>query len=282
MRISFPALRLTWITYMLSGLLIFITFISIRNIEFISWIPVNREFYMILGLSLLIAFSVPSLIEYLNYRESQLIDREVVTVLMEITDGIKSGLTLQEALERSSKAVNTPLRQALKQIVAKIYLGVNPYEALDIVYGKLKTQLSKRFVRILKQSLISGGNITDSLSIAADLYKEINLFEYEKKTEIRPFISVIYLSFIIYLFIAYVTVAQFIKAISGFTKVTMFSLGVINPMFYNALFFYVGLIQAIFGGIMAGKLSTGSIKTGFIHTVIMIIILLVSYYLFFK
>ncbi len=282
MRFPFSYLRLTWILYILSGLIILIVFISVRNIEFISWIPVNREFYMMLGVALLVAFSVPSLIEYLKYRELQLIDREVPTVLMEITDGIKSGLTLQEALERSSEAGNTPLRQELKQMVAKIYLGINPYEALDLAYARLKTQLSKRFIKILKQSLISGGNITESLNIASSLYKEINLFEDEKRTEIRPFVSVIYLSFIIYLFIAYITVAQFIKAISGFTKITMFSLGMINPIFYNALFFYVGLIQAIFGGFIIGKLSTGSIKTGLIHSVIMITILLISYYLFFK
>ncbi len=282
MRFPFSYLRLTWILYILSGLIILIVFISVRNIEFISWIPVNREFYMMLGVALLVAFSVPSLIEYLKYRELQLIDREVPTVLMEITDGIKSGLTLQEALERSSEAGNTPLRQELKQMVAKIYLGINPYEALDLTYARLKTQLSKRFIKILKQSLISGGNITESLNIASSLYKEINLFEDEKRTEIRPFVSVIYLSFIIYLFIAYITVAQFIKAISGFTKITMFSLGMINPIFYNALFFYVGLIQAIFGGFIIGKLSTGSIKTGLIHSVIMITILLISYYLFFK
>lgn len=280
MKVSFISSKITWIVYALSGTIIFITFIFTKNIKIVNGIPINKEFYMTLGLSLFLAFSVPSLIEYMRYRERQLIDREVPIVLTEITESINSGLMMREALERVSTYASTPLRKELQQIVAKIYLGVNIYEALDLAYNRLRTQLSRKFIRVLKESLISGSSTTENLKVAANLYRELTLFEDTKKNEIRPYTFVIYLSFIIYLFIAYVTVTQFIKAISSFSKISAFSLGITNPIFYSALFFYIGLVQAIFGGFIIGKLYAGSIKIGALHSTIMIAILL-TFYLFF-
>ena len=257
------------------GTIIILYTLLTKELNLINGIPTNKWVYLTIGLGILIMITPPSIINLLRQRRIHAIDREIPLILSELAEGTKAGLTIIESIERSATLSKTPLRDTLTFTLTKIKLGLNIDEALNITTKKLESKYSTHFTEIIKQALKSGGNITETLNTAAKLYKELLLFNEEKRTELRPYTFIIYLSFIIYLFIAYITVNQFILTLTK-TPTTGF-LALINPNFYYAIFFYTSLIQAIFGGLVIGKITEGTTKAGLIHTTIMTAILLTTY-----
>jgi flagellar protein FlaJ len=257
------------------GTIIILYTLLTKELNLINGIPTNKWVYLTIGLGILIMITPPSIINLLRQRRIHAIDREIPLILSELAEGTKAGLTIIESIERSATLSKTPLRDTLTFTLTKIKLGLNIDEALNITTKKLESKYSTHFTEIIKQALKSGGNITETLNTAAKLYKELLLFNEEKRTELRPYTFIIYLSFIIYLFIAYITVNQFILTLTK-TPTTGF-IAFINPNFYYAIFFYTSLIQAIFGGLVIGKITEGTTKAGLIHTTIMTAILLTTY-----
>jgi flagellar protein FlaJ len=264
-----------WSISTIIGTSIILYTLLFTRLDLINGIPTNKWAYLTIGLGILITITPPSIINLIRQRRINLIDREIPLVLSELSDGTRAGLTLIEAIERSAKLSKTPLRNTLTQTLTKIKLGLNIEDALNITAKKLESKFSTHFIEILKQTLKSGGNITETLSTSAKLYKELLLFNEEKRTELRPYTFIIYLSFTIYLIIAYITVNQFILTLTK-TPTTGF-IALINPNFYYAIFFYTSLMQAIFGGLVIGKITEGTTKAGLIHTTIMTTILLTTY-----
>ena len=264
-----------WSISTIIGASIILYTLLFTKLDLINGIPTNKWAYLTIGLGILIIITPPSIINLIRQRRINLIDREIPLVLSELSDGTRAGLTLIEAIERSAKLSKTPLRNTLTQTLTKIKLGLNIEDALNITAKKLESKFSTHFIEILKQTLKSGGNITETLSTSAKLYKELLLFNEEKRTELRPYTFIIYLSFTIYLIIAYITVNQFILTLTK-TPTTGF-IALINPNFYYAIFFYTSLMQAIFGGLVIGKITEGTTKAGLIHTTIMTTILLTTY-----
>ncbi|MGC9069251.1 MAG: type II secretion system F family protein [Thermoprotei archaeon] len=264
-----------WSISTIIGTSIILYTLLFTRLDLINGIPTNKWAYLTIGLGILITITPPSIINLIRQRRINLIDREIPLVLSELSDGTRAGLTLIEAIERSAKLSKTPLRNTLTQTLTKIKLGLNIEDALNITAKKLESKFSTHFIEILKQTLKSGGNITETLSTSAKLYKELLLFNEEKHTELRPYTFIIYLSFTIYLIIAYITVNQFILTLTK-TPTTGF-IALINPNFYYAIFFYTSLMQAIFGGLVIGKITEGTTKAGLIHTTIMTTILLTTY-----
>ncbi|MEM3832110.1 MAG: type II secretion system F family protein [Thermoprotei archaeon] len=262
-------------TSIIIGISIILYALLFIKLDLINGIPTNKWAYLTIGLGMLIAIAPQSIINLIRQRRTRLIDREIPLVFSELSDGTRAGLTLIQAIERSAKLGKTPLRNALAQTVAKIKLGLNIEQALDITAKKLESKFSTHFIEILKQALESGGNITETLNTSAKLYKELLLFNEEKRTELKPYTFIIYLSFIIYLIIAYITVNQFILTLTKNPRTGFIAF--INPNFYYAIFFYTSLMQAIFGGLVIGKITEGTTKAGLIHTTIMTTILLTAY-----
>jgi flagellar protein FlaJ len=99
--------------------------------------------------------------------------------------------------------------------------------------------------------------------------------EKERHTQTRPYVAIVYVAFFVFLF----TVIMLFKSL--FVEVgdlPLLGSVVLTSGEARRLFFHMSVIQALFGGLVAGKMGAGTVSAGLKHSVV----LLASGYLFLK
>jgi len=92
-------------------------------------------------------------------------------------------------------------------------------------------------------------------------------FDAERKTQIRPYLAIIYVAFFVFLFTIVMLFKSFFVGMSDFST-TQFEL--MAPKEARSIFFHMNAIQAFFGGIVAGKMGEGTVGGGLKHSVILL------------
>ncbi len=91
--------------------------------------------------------------------------------------------------------------------------------------------------------------------------------EKERQTQTRPYIAIVYVAFFVFLF----TVIMLFKSL--FVEVVDLPLlgsVVLTSEEARKLFFHMSVIQAFFGGLVAGKMGAGTMSAGLKHSVILL------------
>ncbi len=116
--------------------------------------------------------------------------------------------------------------------------------------------------------------------------------EKERKSALQPYTYTIYISFAVFIAITAILSTQFFTQIESVKELiasekgtgtgnTMFSaLSGININELDSILFNMAIIEAIFGGIAAGKIGSGSYVAGIKHVILMIVIAVVAFMAF--
>ena len=136
---------------------------------------------------------------------------------------------------------------------------------------------------IIVEAYSAGGRTHDVLNSSVSLFNGLEQYTEEKQSELRPYTQLVYISIIIFLVIAIIITGQFIGPLDklpaaaggapglGATTAghSSINLSKITPVYYESIFFFAGLFEAIFGGIVAGKIVDGSASAGLRHSLIL-------------
>jgi flagellar protein FlaJ len=95
------------------------------------------------------------------------------------------------------------------------------------------------------------------------------LLEKERKTQTRPYIAIIYIALFVFLFTIVLLFKTFFTSIEG---VPMLVTQTSSPTDLERTFLHMTLIQGFFGGLVAGKMSEGSVYAGLKHSLIMMVL----------
>jgi len=125
----------------------------------------------------------------------------------------------------------------------------------------------------------TGGDIQASIETVNRHIQEIQNLEQRRKSQMRPYIGIIYISFFVFLITVYILVTSFFGMLSkpgtaGF---------IVNPTpieVYIQIFLYMGVVEAFFGGLTGGKMSTGFLKNGLKHVTILTVISFIVFNVF--
>jgi flagellar protein FlaJ len=94
------------------------------------------------------------------------------------------------------------------------------------------------------------------------------LLEKERRTQTRPYIAIIYVSFFVFLFTIILLFRSFFVSIEGSP---MLGMAVMSATEMHRIFFHMTSIQAFFGGLVAGKMGEGTVNAGLKHSLIMML-----------
>lgn len=95
------------------------------------------------------------------------------------------------------------------------------------------------------------------------------LLEKERKTQTRPYIAIIYIALFVFLFTIVLLFKTFFTSAEG---VPMLAVTTTSPVDLERTFLHMTLIQAFFGGLVAGKMGEGSVYAGLKHSLTMMIL----------
>jgi flagellar protein FlaJ len=243
------------------------------------WIPLNQSINNLMVLAIFIAILPVSIIEYFNNQWLKAVDKYVPRLLMDITESIRSGLSLANALEVAATRDYGPITEPLEEAVVHMKMTADLESSLKMLGERLKRPNAKRMVTILLETNETGGKMLDVLETSIDMFTFIDEYREERNSQIGPYVILVYVGTLIFLIISWTVVMQFIGPIveaSQDPNVQQAGMlrNVLSVEYYKSILFWASTLQGVFGGLVAGKIIYDRISGGLIHAVILIVLTL--------
>jgi flagellar protein FlaJ len=135
-----------------------------------------------------------------------------------------------------------------------------------------------------------GGDIRTNLEMIQKHVTELQNLEKERKSSLAPYTYTIYISFAVFLGIAVILSSQFFSQFEAVQQLlskapeakggAMFSsIKDVNFSALNQILFNMSIIEAVFGGLVAGKIGAGTYVAGVKHIIVMIVMAIVAFML---
>ena len=222
------------------------------------------------------------LIPALAYRSDQKwrndIDDHIPALLREISDAQKTGLPLPRAILEASTHQYGALTPELKKMASKISWGIPFSKALRSLTDTTDTPLMKRTTLLILEAERSGGAIEEVFESAHKHVSEVLGLKRERLGAMKPYTWIIYASFIVFALVMIILLYSFFQTLavqmvdavrSGENpNVTL----PFNIAGLQLVFFHLMVIEAVFAGLIAGKMGEGDAKIGLRHSCILLFI----------
>ncbi|HXY12734.1 MAG TPA: type II secretion system F family protein [Thermoplasmata archaeon] len=207
------------------------------------------------------------------------IEERLPDFLRDVAEAGRFGMTLPDAIVVASTGRYGLLTEEIKKMASQIEWGVPVAQALDLFEQRVPTPLTQRVVSIVTRANEAGGNVADVLTMVAHDTREAQLAQQARQISMLTYVTVIYISFFVFLVTIYIMAAvflpQMITAGQGISSSSLSSSGAITlafqyvPILFLA-FMVAVIVHAVGDGIMAGVLFNGRIAEGLQHATIML------------
>jgi len=241
----------------------------IKNTATLSW-----DHFAIVGL--MTSLFIPSINFYLDNRRKSLIDANLPTLLRNVAESGRTGLTLTRAIEVSAERDYGPLTKELRKMVAQLTWKTPFDDALKSFADRCDTLLARRAALLISEASKTGGNIQESIETASMHVQAIQELERKRRSQMRPYILVMYISFFVFLFTVFILVTSFFSTFSDVSTQGFMFLAAPTEA-YTRIFFHMAVIEAFLAGLAGGKMSSGSIKDGLKHSTVLMIVAFVVF-----
>ena len=237
----------------------------------------------------LLAGIVPlTLLQLRDVQRKDSIDRNLPLFLLALTSAVQSGANLIKAIEHTADRNMGALTPELKNLRANISWGMPMDEALDNFATRTGTRMSRRIVILLEMAINVGGDIANNLEMIQKHVTELQNIEKERKSSLAPYTYTIYIAFAVFIGISVILSTQFFSEIANvqvllkesvvqgqsgmFSTLADLDIGGLDKILFN-----MAIIQAVFGGLAAGKIGAGNYVAGIKHIVIMVIMAVIAF-----
>ena len=213
-------------------------------------------------------------------RRVQKIEERLPDFLRDVSEAGRFGMTLPDAIIVASRGRYGLLTEEIKKMASQLEWGVPVAKALRLFEERVPTPLVRRVVSIITRANEAGGNVADVLTMVAHDTREVQLAHQAREISMLTYVTVIYISFYVFLVTIYIMAAvflpQMVTAGQGIASSSLSGAGAVNlafgfvPALFIAFLLAV-IVHAVGDGIMAGVLFSGRISEGLQHATIMLL-----------
>jgi len=232
-------------------------------------------------------------ITLLHLKETQRkdnIDKNLPLFLLALSSAVQSGANLIRAIETTADRNMGPLTPELKNLRANISWGMPIEDAFENFAERTGTKMSRRVSTLIEMSLKIGGDIRANLEMIQQHVTDLQNLEKDRKASLAPYTYTIYISFAVFLGISVILSSQFFSEFLVVQKMLIDSPGITDGGMFssiinmdiealNTILFNMSLIEAVFGGLAAGKIGSGNYVSGIKHIIIMLVMAVVAFML---
>lgn len=230
-------------------------------------------------------------ITLLHLKETQRkdnIDKNLPLFLLALSSAVQSGANLIRAIETTADRNMGPLTPELKNLRANISWGMPIEDAFENFASRTGTKMSRRVSTLLEMALKIGGDIRSNLEMIQQHVTDLQNLEKDRKTSLAPYTYTIYISFAVFLGISVILSSQFFSEFLVIQKMLIDSPGITDGGMFssiinmdiealNSILFNMSLIEAVFGGLAAGKIGSGNYVSGMKHIIVMIVMAVAAF-----
>jgi len=218
------------------------------------------------------------------------IDSNLPIFLLALISAVTSGASLLRAIEEAADRNMGSLTPELKNLRANISWGMPYDEAFELFSNRVGTKLAKRVGILLQISFDIGGDVTGTLELIQTHVTEMQNLEKDRKAALAPYIFTIYISFVVFLAITLILVANFfseievvqdqLRTVAEERDIELGMFGSILGIRVSELaeiMFTMSLVEAVFGGLAAGKIGESSFMAGIKHVIVMVVMAVMAF-----
>ncbi len=209
------------------------------------------------------------------------IEERLPDFLRDVAEAGRFGMTLPDAIIVASTGRYGLLTEEIKKMASQLEWGVPVATALRLFEERVPTPLTQRVVSIVTRANEAGGNVADVLTMVAHDTRESQLAQQSRQISMLTYVTVIYISFFVFLVTIYIMAAVFLpqmitagqgvasSSLSGTAGVAL-QFGFVPVLFLA--FMVAVIVHAVGDGIMAGVLFNGRVAEGLQHATIMLVV----------
>ena len=215
------------------------------------------------------------------------IDKHMPVFLLALLSSVQSGSNLIKAIEQTANRNLGALTPELKNLRANISWGMPMDEAFNNFANRTGTRIARRVTVLLEMAMRIGGDVSANLEMIQKHVTEMQNLEKNRKSQMAPYTYTIYISYAVFIAVAVLLVTSFFVEIEkvqvdlidgGTGSDGLFgSLADMDVSLMESALFNMAIIEAVFGGLAAGKIGAGSYMAGIKHVVAMIVIAIIAF-----
>lgn len=251
--------RIAWSVSLVLSLIVLTTAI-IR----LSGLPIFDEYIL---LAIIIALFPAAVLDYIDYRWRRSIDEHIPDLFRAIVQAEKTGMTLTQAVEEAAKRRYGPLTAELRRMVAHMSWGKSFEDVFLSFSQRVSTSLTKRSVPLVIEASRAGGHVEKVFEPMEKFVQSTLNAENERQAQTRPYIAIVYIAFFVFLFTVIMLFRTFFIQMGDLPALNT---SLLSNTDARRLFFHMSIVQALFSGLVAGKMGEGTISAGLKHSVILL------------
>ena len=233
--------------------------------------------FVVLNLASLLLIVAPILyVKYTQYKRRKAMEEKFPEFLRDVVEGTRAGMSLPQAIQNTETGSYGPLDEKIEKMNAQLDWGIPFGQVLRTFGEETKSDVILRSVDTIIQAYQSGGNIQDVLESVGDNIRTLRQLKEERESQLYGEMITGYIVFFIFIGILVALTSYLLpslataqESLGGSGGFSAFGGGggslQENITLYKSWFQRLVFIQAIFSGLIIGKLSEGELKAGFKH-----------------
>jgi len=242
----------------------------------------SSDFDYIIVVAFTVAVLPPAIASIIHNRWKNKIEKATPDFLRDLSTSFRTGMPLYTALEHAAKRDYGPLTTELKLMVSQMSWGMNFNDALIIFSKRIDLPLIKKATILILEAGRHGGDLSEIFNSTAKYVDNVNAWTNKRRMQTLPYVAIFYFSVIIFLFIIILITNMIFGPMSEIAAGG--SAGLITPILSSEIarrvFLHTALLEALFGGILAGKIHENSFVGGLKHAAILAITSGLAFYIF--
>lgn len=229
-----------------------------------TFLPANSQIFAMLNLAAgVIILGIPLLYRYSQYAKIKKIETLFPVFLRDITQNIKAGMTLPQAIRAATNNDYGVLTPYVKDISAKISWGISFERILQDFAKGQKSHILMRTVQTIIEAHRSGGTMNTVLEAVAESLRDIEKIKKERSASVYSQMINGYLIYTVFLGVM-IGLSTFLIPTFKFEEASS-ELPTLFPELFRSLI----VIQGFFAGMAVGKMAEGTFVAGVKHALVL-------------
>ncbi len=228
--------------------------------------------FIVLGTVLILV--PPGLDDLLKRRRIKAIESRLPDFIRDVAEASKFGTNLADSITVASEGQYGILSGEVKKVALQIRWGISVDEALSQFAARNNTPFVVKLISTVIECNRSGGNLSEVLNLIANTSKETQFLTREKYSQLRSYIIIIVISYVVFLLTVVILDLQFFpkmaqQLVPGNTASSLYLLNLTSIPEIENILTAVVIIQGIGSGFMSGVLGDGRYLSGMLYAAIL-------------
>jgi len=253
---------------------IFLAFVPLGVILFL--IPLPLLFYQHMAVSLLAISAVPSVFAIRYSRERRIIERMLPEFVEDVAEERKIGLPPEQAIERLGEGNRYGgFSKYVNKMGGQLSWGISLQKVVAGFTGGVSSWIARAVGTLMLEVVEIGGGTLRGFEDMAAFTRRVSISESDARSSLRPYVLIIYIGALMLTMTTFVMIymlsQQSALAARGLPAVVAGS----SPKTLDDLL-SASVFQGWVLGLVAGKMGEGSLAEGFKHSVVLVVLTLLT------